>query len=286
MSSRATVPSQHKRRLQAHFGFTKMPFVKNLAAANMFDSRSQRELLAGLQMWTELRGIALVIGQSGVGKSISLRSFLRSLDDTRFHILKFSHLPTTPAGLLRSLCRLFGLPMRLHASDLFDSAQSYLVSYQQDHGPHPLLVIDDIEGLGVASFDLLRRLTAYDLDADDRFSILFAGTEEVMPTLHHHSLEPLCGRIGYALPLRPFSLEDTQNYIRFHLSRVDADPNLFSDPAIQRIFQASRGRPRLINQLSVSLLIQAAITGLDVIDGDMAATQIAAHPFYQTQPEA
>jgi type II secretory pathway predicted ATPase ExeA len=281
-----TISPQHKRRLQAHFGFTRLPFRKNMAAADMFDSRSQRELLAGLLMWTELGGIALVVGQSGVGKSITMRRFLRELDETRFHILKLGCLPTSPLGLLRSLCRLIGLPMRNHAADLFDHAQSYLVSYQQDHGPHPLLVIDDIEGLGVASFDLLRRLTAYDLDAADRFSMLIAGTEEMLPTLQHHTLEPLRGRIGYAQPLRSFSLEDTRNYITFHLQRVDAEPELFSDPATQRIFQATRGRPRYINQLCLYLLIQAAISGIDTIAGDFAAAQIATHPFYQQPPEA
>lgn len=281
-----TVPPHHKRRLQAHFGFTKMPFRKNMAAADMFDSRSQRELLAGLQMWTELGGIALVVGQTGVGKSITVRRFVRSLDDTRFHVLRFSHLPTTPTGLLRSLCRLIGLPMRNHATDLFDHAQAYLASYQQDHGPHPLLIIDDVEGFSVGAFDLLRRLTAYDLDAVDRFSMLIAGTDEMLPTLHHNRLEPLRSRIGYAQPLRPFSLEDTRNYIRFHLTRADADLKLISDPAIRRIFQATKGRPRLINQLCLFLLIQAAIAGIDNVDGNFAAAQIASHPFYQEPPEA
>lgn len=281
-----TLSPQHKRRLQAHFGFTRLPFRKNMVATDMFDSRSQRELLAGLQMWTELGGIALVVGQSGVGKSITMRRFLHELDDTRFHVLKFSYLPTSQIGLLRSLCRLFGLPMRHHAADLFDHAQNYLVSYQQDHGPHPLLVIDDVEGLSVSSFDLLRRLTAYDLDAADRFSMLIAGTEEMLPTLQHHTLEPLRGRIGYAQPLRPFSLEDTRNYICFHLQRVDAHLELFSDPAVQRIFQATRGRPRYINQLCLYLLIHAAIAGIDTVDADFAAAQITAHPFYQQPAEA
>jgi type II secretory pathway predicted ATPase ExeA len=275
-----TIPKRHKRRLQAHFGFTKLPFRKNMAAADMFDSRSQRDLRAGLLMWTELRGIALVTGYSGVGKSITLRRFLLSLDDARFHVLKFAHLPTTPVGLLRSLCRALDLPMRHHASDLFDAAQAYLAAYQQDNGPHPLIVLDDAEGLAVPALDLIRRLTTYDLDAEDRFSILIAATEDILATMHHHVLEPLRSRIGYAQPLRPFSLEDTRNYIQFHLRLADVDPKLLSDAAIRHVFQASRGKPRHINQICLYILIQAAIAGLDTIDGDFVAAQIAAHPLY------
>jgi type II secretory pathway predicted ATPase ExeA len=252
-----------------------------MAADDMFDSRCQRELLAGLQMWTELGGIALVVGESGVGKSITMRRFVRHLDESRFHVITFSHLPTTQTGLLRSLCRLIGLPMRQHTTDLFDHAQRYLTAYQQDHGPHPILVIDDIEGLAVPAFDLLRRLTTYDLDATDRFSMLLAGTEDLLPTLNHHHLQPLRSRIGYPQTLRPFSLEDTRNYIRFHLQRVDVDPALLSDPATKRVFQATRGRPRHINKLCLYLMIQAAIAGIDTIDGTFAATHIADHPFYQ-----
>jgi type II secretory pathway predicted ATPase ExeA len=286
MSSRATVAPQHKQRLKAHFGFTKIPFRKNLSAAHMFDSRSQRELHAGLMMWTEIRGIALVTGTSGVGKSISLRRFVADLDESRICVVKFSHLPTTPAGLLRSLCRQLGLPLRHHTADLFDAARTYLNTYQQDRGPHPLLLLDDAEGLSVAAFDVLRRLTAYELDADDRFSLLLSGTDDVLHTLQHHDLEPLRSRISYPQPLRPFSLEDTRNYIRYHLQRADVDKNLITDNAAARIFHASLGKPRSINQLSLFCLIQAAVAGIETIDGDFATAQIAAHPLFQNYREA
>lgn len=281
-----TIPQHHKRRLQAHFGFTRLPFRKNMAAADMFDSRSQRDLRAGLLMWTELRGIALVTGYSGVGKSITLRRFLLALDDARFHVIKLAHLPTTSVGLLRSLCRALELPMRHHASDLFDAVQAFLASFQQDHGPHPLIILDDAEGLAVPALDLIRRLTTYDLDADDRFSILLAATEDILSTMHHHGLEPLRSRIGYAQPLRPFSLEDTRNYIQFHLRLADADLSLLTDAAIRHVFQASRGKPRHINQICLYILIQAAIAGLDTIDGDFVAAQIAAHPLYHSPQES
>jgi type II secretory pathway predicted ATPase ExeA len=275
-----TLPDHHQRRLQAHFAFSKVPFRKDMPAHQMFGSRCQRDLHHGLVLWTEIHGLSVVTGPSGVGKSITLRKFIGDLADARFHVLRVSYLPTTVTGFLRSLNRLLGLPLRLHSSDMFDAAQSYLTHYADEHGPHPLLVLDNAEGLSVPLLDLIRRLTAYDLDADDRFSILLSGTDELLATLRDSALDSFRSRIGYAHTLRPFSFEDTRNYIAFHLQRANADGKLVSEEACRRIFHASQGKPRHINQLALHGLIQAAVHGLDAIDGDFMATQIAAHPLY------
>jgi type II secretory ATPase GspE/PulE/Tfp pilus assembly ATPase PilB-like protein len=57
----------------------------------MFDSQGQRGLLHGLRMWTEVRGFALVAGPAVVGKSITLRRFIRDLDDAHYRVIDFSH---------------------------------------------------------------------------------------------------------------------------------------------------------------------------------------------------
>lgn len=269
-----------KMRLRSHFGFTRMPFSKNMKAIKMFDSSSQRELLRGLQLWTDVRGISLVNGPPGVGKSITLRRFVYGLDPARWRVIDFSYLPTTPTGFLRSLCRNLGLPMRMHGSDLFDQAQSMLANHQKDHGAHPLLLVDDCEGLPVAVIDLLRRLTSFDLDSDDRFSIVLSGTEALLSTLNHPTLEPLRSRFSYVQGLRPFGLEDTRNYVRFHLQRAEASQDIFSDDAIRHLFNASAGRPRSINQLALQAMIQTAVQGRDEIGGDSMSALIQAHPLF------
>jgi len=269
------------RRLRAHFGFSHMPFSKSAWAAQMFDSTSQRELLQGLLMWTDLHGLALVTGQSGVGKSITLRRFVLGLDSARVRVFDFSYVPSTVTGFLRSLSRMLGLPMRCHLTDLFDQAQKYLMSFEAEQGPHPLVLIDDAEGLSVPVLDTIRRLTCYELDAADRFSILLTGTEDVLAILRHQALGSLRSRIGYAHSLRPFGLEDTRNYIRYHLERASVDPKLLSDDAIRKIFNASAGKPRNINQIATQALIQAAVHGRDLIDGEFIASIIKDHPLYQ-----
>ena len=271
-----------RQRLKSHFGFSQMPFDKYVWAAQMFDSSSQRQLLQSLEMWIEVKGIALVTGQSGVGKSITLRKFVQQLDDARYRVIDFTYLPCTVTGFLRSLNRKLGLPMRNHTSDLFDAAQSHLAVFEKEHGSHPIVVLDDAEGLRVQVIDAVRRLTSYDLDAEDRFSVLISGTEEVLELLRHPDLAPLRTRVSYAQALKPFGLEDTQNYIRFHLDRSNVDPKLFSDVASKRLFQASMGCPRSINQLAIQALIQTAVLGRDTIDAQLMDSVIAAHPFYQS----
>jgi type II secretory pathway predicted ATPase ExeA len=222
----------------------------------MFDSRAQRELVHGLALWTELRGLALVTGDSGVGKSISTRRFVSELDEQRFRVIRFNQMPTTATGFLRSLSRVLGLPMRRFAADLFDQIRDYL---RADAGPHALLVLDDAEGMRLEAMDLLRRLLCADLDADDRFSVLLAGTDALLRALSHHELAPLRSRIGYAVQLRPFSLEDTQNYVKYQLHQAGGDANLLSDDAVRAVFQASQGVPRRINQVVLHALIHAML---------------------------
>jgi type II secretory pathway predicted ATPase ExeA len=225
-----------KKRLRAHFGLSKIPFSKYMWAKQMYDSLSQRELRFGLEMWLDVRGLALVTGPTGVGKSITLRRFAAELDDNRYAVFNVNSPPATVHGFLRLLSRRFGLPMRHHSADLFDAAQRFLVGHEKEHGTHPLLILDDAEGLCTGVADTLRRLTIYDLDAEDR---------------------------------------------RFHLDRADGDRDLFSDDAVLRVFQASQGRPRSINQLCIGAMILGAVQGRDQLDGDFVKNLIATNPLFQ-----
>jgi len=269
--------------LRNHFSFSNLPFSKGMVASLMFDSNSQTEMLRGLRMWTEVRGMSLVTGPTGVGKSITIRRFVQELDTARFLIVEFSYLPSTVNGFLRCLSRSLGLPMHSCASDQFDTAQRHLASHETDHGAHPILLIDDAEGLRPEVLDAIRRLTTYNMDSNDHFSVLLSGTDALIPLLGHSCLASMRSRFLFTSTLRPFGFEDTLKYLRFHLNRSNLNPDLFSDSAAKRLFQASQGRPRNINQLAVQALIQAAVQGLLTIEGDFMANLIASHPLYNNQ---
>lgn len=266
------------RRLRNHFHFTHTPFTKQAWASNMYDSIGQKELYHALLLWLELKGIALVTGSAGVGKSITIRRFTQSLEEARYRVIDFSHAPGTINGFLRSLNRKLGLAPRVHTADLFDQVKRNLS--QDGEGPHPIVIIDDAEGLSTGVLDTLRRLTNHSLDGEDRFSLLLSGTDELFQSLRDPALAPLVTRIAYAHQLRPFGVEDTRSYIRHHLERSGANPKMISEEATKRIFQLSHGKPRTINQIAQHAMIAATVAGKDIIDGDFLGTVLAAHPLF------
>ena len=145
-SSNTGVSKRQRRKLRAHFGFSKLPFNKAMWAKQMFDSESQRELQHGLEMWTEIAGFGLVTGHSGVGKSISLRRFVDDLDESRFTVVQFAYMPSTVSGFLRSLSRALGIKMQRYGADLFDAARAHFTTHEGDRATHHIIILDDAEG--------------------------------------------------------------------------------------------------------------------------------------------
>ena len=56
-----------------HFGFTRHPFGNEIEPDALFDSTSSRELEVRLTHLIDLRGIGLVTGESGSGKTTTTR---------------------------------------------------------------------------------------------------------------------------------------------------------------------------------------------------------------------
>lgn len=278
--SRGTLPPGTRPELCLHYQFKRIPFRKNVPANLMFDSDNQRVLREGLQLWTQLRGLGLVTGPSGVGKSISVRRFLEDLPSDTFAIHRFSQIPTTPTGFLRALNRRFQLAPRLHAQDMFDQLQCRLEGYQEAEKRHPLLILDDVEGMRAGTIDLIRRLVSTNLDEVDHISVLLIGTPLFLDALAEPRMIPLRNRFAFAHTLQHFGLRDTKRYIAFHLDYAGGDSGLFTEDAVRLIFTLSEGVARLINQLCIQALIHALVFADQVIDREVIQKVAKLHPFF------
>ena len=258
--------NEQRIHLKSYFGFTRIPFTKYMWATKMFDASAQREMIDGLHLWLETRGIALLYGPAGVGKSITLRRFREELDDRRFDLFYLFNLRVTPTGFLRSLCRILALPVLYHQADLFDAISAFLGQYEERNRKYPIILFDDGDGLSDHLLELLRLMANFSMDSEDRFSFILSGTQKLALRLKEPQNEDLKQRIIFSHHLRGFTIDDARKYVRFHLKRAEAPKELFTDNAIQMIFHLAKGLPRVINQIALQTLIQAAIKRVENID--------------------
>jgi len=84
-------------------GFTRQPFDKNIPTKQLFVSRQIQQLFSQLQQLLQRRGIALVTGEIGAGKSTAIRAFIDQLEPSRFDIAYIADPTIGIRGMLNSI---------------------------------------------------------------------------------------------------------------------------------------------------------------------------------------
>ena len=78
-------------RMQQHFGFTTMPFGRDLAPGMLHRHTSHNEAVARISWCISERAIGVITGEVGAGKTVSVRTVLAGLDPSRHTVV---YLPT------------------------------------------------------------------------------------------------------------------------------------------------------------------------------------------------
>jgi type II secretory pathway predicted ATPase ExeA len=82
--------------LQSHYGFTRMPFTKDIPVPALFSSAACKEAVARLRWLISARGLGVITGEVGAGKTASLRAAVDGLDASRHALV---YLPNPHVGV-------------------------------------------------------------------------------------------------------------------------------------------------------------------------------------------
>ncbi len=73
--------------LQARYGFTIMPFGPAIPVAALFGSAARKEAVARLRWLISARGLGVITGEAGAGKTVALRAAADGLDPSRHTLI-------------------------------------------------------------------------------------------------------------------------------------------------------------------------------------------------------
>ena len=146
-------------KLQAHYGFTRMPFGRDLAPGMLHRHAAHNEAVARLTRCITERAIGVITGEVGAGKTASVRTVLAGLDPSRHTIIYLPNPMIGVRGLHEMIVATFGGQPDRSGSRLTAQASAILAAERDERGKTPVLVIDEAHLLRYEQLETIRMLT-------------------------------------------------------------------------------------------------------------------------------
>lgn len=219
------------------------------------------EILDGLR---ERRGIILLTGEPGVGKTVLLRRCMAEADDIRFVMLADASLDFP--DILNYLCA----SLELHADHLDAGQQSRLLLDALAAGARRnqiiTLLIDDAHHLRIGALRRLHEFVEMPAIPAQRLQVVLAGLPDIEGQLRQPTLHRLQTSITTRCRLSPLSDSETASFIRHQFAVAQhwhgESP---STAVIERMAQYCRGIPHAIAMLCDTMLLFAGLEmGVDL----------------------
>ncbi len=248
------------------FGLEDIPFTLTPDPRFIVFTPSYNEVLASLYYGLEnAKGLIVLTGEVGTGKTTALRWILRRLDSSvlaayvfnpRLSIDEFYHHVT----------QMLGIKNWTNKAELLQEMGKVLEARHQ-RGLRTVLIIDEAHELSDYVLEEIRLLLNFESDNAKHLQIVLTGQPELREKLNQPNLRQLKQRVAlrckmHALP----DVDEVERYITERLLIAGSDqPNIFTPGAIDLIYQCSEGIPRQINNLCDNSLIAAYAAGEQVI---------------------
>jgi type II secretory pathway predicted ATPase ExeA len=261
-------------RLRSAFGLKSLPFAKEADPERLYVHPFLEQALDRLRYLADRKGIGVVFGAPGTGKSTLLRTFLASLGRTSHAVCYVEHTTCAILDIHRQIARGFALEPRFRKADVVAELKERLLKLARHQKIRPVLVIDEAHHLPVGFLDELRLLSSFDADGSDDLTVILAGHAQLENTLRLAVHEALAQRIVIRIRLRSLKPEEVEAYLDFRLQAAGRTAKLFLPEAVEAIAKASRGIPRLIDRVAEHCLLLALQANKKDIDADTVTEAI------------
>jgi general secretion pathway protein A len=251
------------------YSLAKSPFLKDMSPSEAFVSTEYQGVLEALDYLKKSKGMGLLIGDPGAGKTFTLRSFKESLNPSLFHVIYF---PLSTGGVMdfyRGLTYGLGEEPKFRKVDLFRQIQQGIERTAQERKITPVFILDEMHMAKDAFLQDLAILFNFNMDSTNPFILVLAGLPHLKTrlALNHH--RPLAQRMIMRYELQPLSKDEVSAYIDHHLKIAGAKMPIFTETALEAIALRSQGWPRVINTLTVNSLLFGAKLQKEQIDEEI-----------------
>ena len=256
--------------LRTHYGFTRMPFGKNIAPGMVHHHHTHDQAVARISWAISETAIGVITGEVGAGKTVAIRTATGNLDPSRHRIIYLPNPAVGTRGLYTAIVTALGGTPRFHKSALIPQATDALAIETNERNKTVTIIFDEAHLLQPEQLDEIRMLTSADMDATSPFACLLVGQPTLKLRMKLGAFAALDQRISLRCELTGMTPDETGSYIAHHTALAGRTDTLFSADAIALIHQTSRGLPRAVNNLAVQALLAAYAANTGIVDESSA----------------
>ncbi len=256
------------------FGLTRHPFEKDLKPGELFDSAAAKELEARLNYLLQLRGIGLITGEVGSGKTSICRKVATSLNAGLYRVFYVPLTTGNVTDIYKSIAWEMGLTTERSLAALYRSIRGEVNRLCLESKIRPILIIDEAQYLRNDVLENLRLLTNYEMDSQNRFCMIFVGQAELRRRLSMSVHEPLAQRLVVRYHISGVSREELPMYLKHRLELAGTQMDLFEQPALEAIYQATNGLPRKVNLLAHLSMNLSALQQAQAVSAEHVLTAV------------
>jgi general secretion pathway protein A len=240
------------------FSLEDSPFVLTPDPRFLLRSKSHHEVLSSLLYGiTSQKGLMALIGDVGTGKTTLCRALLRELPHgVQSALVLNPHL--SDAELVGAILDDLGLERRgATKGELMGVLSQHLLAAGAE-GKTVVVILDEAQQMSVPALEQIRILSTLETPTRKLLQIILAGQPELEERLAGRELRQLDQRIAIRCHLEPLSRRDTHRYVEHRLRIAGLPGELpFTRAALNRIYDYSRGIPRVINLVCDRALLAA-----------------------------
>ena len=243
-----------------HFALTAHPFTEKPPIEWLLRDERTEQALARLKFFEQQGTIALIVGQTGLGKSSLLRLFIHELPHNRYHPVYLHLTPLNANAFLRLIVTKLGEKPLLGK----DRMLMQILQRININEKCTLLIIDEAHLIDPKILTDLRLLIS-SIEEEVSLKILLCGQESLNQILKRSSYADLIHRITLQFVMQPLSKEKTAAYIDYRITKAGSSTKIFESEAKDLIHDYTGGVPRQINNVATACLINAAARELKII---------------------
>lgn len=234
-------------------GLEKEPFSTSPDPEFFYHSASHHTALRRLEIAIRLRrGLCLILGDVGTGKTTLSRTLLQAFKDEHDFIF---HLILDPSfksefQFLLSLVKMFDIvPAFKSTLDFKEALEKYLFQKGVEENKTIVLLIDEGQKITPENLEVLRTLLNYETNEYKLLQLVIMAQVELLPRIKR--IHNFMDRVALKYTINPLDENETKEMIEFRLKQAgyNHQDSLFTAEAAKLIYQHTQGYPRRISLL-------------------------------------